>query len=326
MAWTPFLTNLRDVLADIYYEKDMARVVVEEAGIPKPMIGWSEMPLVLWQNILRLADQRDEVHKIVAVALQDNPGNVYLQNAAQGDLNAVSGKDIHTQVDWKVADDSGQLEKIMGKRSTLLDVYFLEKGMQAARSVARIVMAEGSGTGFLVQGGLLITNHHVLPSADVARGAKAEFNYQKTAAGLDAMVESFALAPDAGFATSQEDDWSAVRLLGDAAATWGVLTLKPNTIAQEETINIIQHPGGGPKQIALYHNIVTYADDHIVQYLTDTLPGSSGSPCFNNDWELVALHHSGGFLRQPGAKEKLFRNEGIHIDRVVQGVQNAGLL
>ena len=28
-------------------------------------------------------------------------------------------------------------------------------------------------------------------------------------------------------------------------------------------------------------------------YRTDTEPGSSGSPCFNDPWELVALHHSG---------------------------------
>ena len=30
-----------------------------------------------------------------------------------------------------------------------------------------------------------------------------------------------------------------------------------------------------------------------IRYRTNTLPGSSGSPCFNSNWELVALHHSG---------------------------------
>lgn len=28
-------------------------------------------------------------------------------------------------------------------------------------------------------------------------------------------------------------------------------------------------------------------------YLTDTLPHSSGSPVFNSEWEVVALHHAG---------------------------------
>ena len=34
-------------------------------------------------------------------------------------------------------------------------------------------------------------------------------------------------------------------------------------------------------------------DELFLQYTTDTLPGSSGSPAFNKDWEVVALHHSG---------------------------------
>ena len=82
-----------------------------------------------------------------------------------------------------------------------------------------------------------------------------------------------------------------------------------------------KHPGGGPKQIALTHNMVTYVDDNVVQYLTDTMPGSSGSPVFNAAWEVVALHHSGGWLREPGDKEKLFRNEGIAIGQVLSGAK-----
>lgn len=326
MAWSPFLTNLRDVLADLYYDVPKARLVVEEAGVPKGLIGWNDAPLVNWQNILREADKHGKVAAIIDVALGDYPDNTWLQNAARADLNAVAGADIRTAIDWQQPQDPAQLEKIMGKRSTLLDILFLEKGTRAACSVARIVTPAGNGTGFLVQGGLLITNNHVLPSADVARTAAAEFNYQKTVAGLDAVVDSFPLDPDSGFATSQADDWSAVRVKGDPTVKWGALTLQTAAIAKEETVNIIQHPGGGPKQIALYHNIVTFVDDRIVQYLTDTLPGSSGSPCFNDNWDLVALHHSGGWLREPGVKEPLFRNEGIHINRVLAGVQASGLL
>jgi len=43
---------------------------------------------------------------------------------------------------------------------------------------------------------------------------------------------------------------------------------------QDEVI-IIQHPGGGQKQIALSHNVVAYVDAKRLQYLTDTLEGSS---------------------------------------------------
>jgi hypothetical protein len=40
----------------------------------------------------------------------------------------------------------------------------------------------------------------------------------------------------------------------------------------------------------------------------------------------VALHHSGGWLREPGGKEAYFRNEGIAIGAVIAGLQNAQLL
>jgi len=35
-----------------------------------------------------------------------------------------------------------------------------------------------------------------------------------------------------------------------------------------------------------------YADRGLVQYVNKTSGGSSGSPCFNENWHLVALHHA----------------------------------
>ena len=64
--------------------------------------------------------------------------------------------------------------------------------------------------------------------------------------------------------------------------------MAPVTVAKEQRVVIIQHPGGGQKQIAIAHNLVTYFDDNSVQYLTDTMPGSSGSPVFNEAWEVIA--------------------------------------
>jgi hypothetical protein len=169
----------------------------------------------------------------------------------------------------------------------------------------------------------------VIPSKEVARQSKVQFNYQETAAGLAAPVDDFALKPEDGFATSPMeggDDWTAVRVHGDPNAEWGALELAEVTTKAEDFVNIIQHPNGLAKQIALYHNVVAFADDRRVQYLTDTLPGSSGAPVFDSHWRVVALHHSGGWLTEPGSKRVFFRNEGIRINAVLRGLAAHGLL
>ena len=94
----------------------------------------------------------------------------------------------------------------------------------------------------------------------------------------------------------------------------------------DDFVNIIQHPGGLPKQIAIYHNIVVFADLGRVQYLTDTMPGSSGSPVFNNEWQVVAMHHSGGWIREPSTTNMFFRNEGISSVRLMEGLTKQGLV
>jgi V8-like Glu-specific endopeptidase len=53
-----------------------------------------------------------------------------------------------------------------------------------------------------------------------------------------------------------------------------------------------------------FANAVVLVGEGRVQYLTDTLPGSSGSPVFDADWNVVALHHSGGWLKEPNAASK----------------------
>jgi V8-like Glu-specific endopeptidase len=68
--------------------------------------------------------------------------------------------------------------------------------------------------------------------------------------------------------------------------------------------------------------VVAFVSAGRVQYLTDTLPGSSGSPVFDTKWNIIALHHSGGWLTEPNAASKhtYYRNEGIAIDRIIEGL------
>ena len=202
------------------------------------------------------------------------------------------------------ADSASQLEAIVSNRSTLVPISYLEEGLIRARSVARIVRKDGGlGTGFLIEGNRLVTNNHVLSNEQAAATAVVQFNYQKTLDGLDAAFEEFRFKA-ATLKTSTEDDWSVVELDGDAAARWGALALNHVTPQVMDAVTIIQHAGGGPKQISYIANVVVFVDQSRVQYLTDTLPGSSGSPVFDRNWNVVALHHSGGWMPEPGSRSK----------------------
>lgn len=62
---------------------------------------------------------------------------------------------------------------------------------------------------------------------------------------------------------------------------------------------------------------VAYVGGNVVQYITSTLPGSSGSPVFNDSWEVVALHHAGGDIPEPTTQQRYFRNEGILVQSIL---------
>lgn len=101
-----------------------------------------------------------------------------------------------------------------------------------------------------------------------------------------------------------------------AGARWGSLRLPAGATAYAvgQYVNIVQHPQGRRKEVAVQDNRVTRVHADVLRYETDTEPGSSGSPVFDNRWDLVALHHAGGDRDADG---RWLNNEGIRIDRVV---------
>lgn len=246
------------------------------------------------------------------------------------------------------------LERIL-VGNDLRPVNYLEKGMDVARAVGRIHKRDSQSgkvldyaTGFLISPRLLLTNHHVFGSSDEARLSEVEFNYQKNKDGAWVGSEFFALQPDTFFFTDDQLDFTVVaiaqtaRQSGKSLATFGWLTLDPQIgkVSPGEYLTIIQHPSGEDKQIALRENQLLKIDTHTLWYRTDTAPGSSGSPVFNDVWQVVALHHSGvpekdangNYLTLDGkpyegplndSKIKWIANEGIRVSRLVASLQAA---
>ena len=209
-------------------------------------------------------------------------------------------------------------EKLIGENN-LRPIAFLETGVERSRAVARITIpGSGVATGFMIGPERLLTNHHVFGAASDAQGATIQFNFQTDLAGQPLDADDYTADPDTFFHTSEDLDYSVVHVAGKPGDKWGVIELRDDLhVTAKQDVAIIQHPGGQPKQIAIADNEIEYADDKVAQYLTDTMPGSSGSPVFNNDWECVALHHSGGWLPQPGDASTHFRNEGILVSAIL---------
>ncbi len=217
----------------------------------------------------------------------------------------------------------GPTRRILGTED-FLGVSYLEAGVGAARAVGRVVIREngdiaGFGTGSLVSPALLLTNNHVLPSAEVAAGSSIEFRFQDGVDGKALEPITFELDPDRFFLTDEDLDFALVAV---KATPEELADFSFNQLAEDEGetvvgsfVTIVQHPRGTKKQIALRENrIVDVLDSH-VHYAADTEPGSSGSPVFDDQWRVVCLHHAS--VRAPDRTELGgFVNEGIRVKSI----------
>lgn len=208
-----------------------------------------------------------------------------------------------------------ELKEEIVHRDDTVPFEFLRGGDEAGAAVARIKVPpyEGgqplqpngfphSGTAWLVTPELVVTNHHVVNARTgaggrralagpedlllQARGARARFDYESD----DTETEEAAVRELA--AADAELDYAVLRLAAPSARP--VLRLAGRTLRVASgdvvAVNIIQHPGGAPKRVALRNNLVFEADDRDLRYFTDTRGGSSGAPVLTDDWRVVALH------------------------------------
>ena len=203
------------------------------------------------------------------------------------------------------------LEKVSGT-ADFLPASFLTEGAARSRAVCRIVVptARGRsfGTGFLISPTAIMTNNHVLENEDQARDAIAEFRYEDGTVPVTVV-----LRPDRLFVTDTRLDYSIVACEGQGLADIPPIRLRrnPALITRYERLSIIQHPQARRKEIAIHDNKVLRVKDVVLWYSTDTEPGSSGSPAFNSDWELVGLHHAGW------VENGKTTNEGIRVSAIV---------
>ena len=209
------------------------------------------------------------------------------------------------------------LEQIVGL-NTLTNVSIFDRMARLKKAVCLVRrITGGRGTGFLITDDILLTNQHVLDSKQAAVNAKAKFNYEQDEEGRLVPATEYLLRPDIFFFNFQPLDYALVAVEGSPGVTWGRIPLDQVGEARVDSdAFIIQHPEGLDKKIAMADNEIKFVDTQVIQYLTDTQPGSSGSPVFDEHFNIIALHHKGGLPIDAPTGTPYFVNEGININAI----------
>jgi len=205
------------------------------------------------------------------------------------------------------------------------------------------------GTGWLIDEGILVTNYHVVAGTD--RDGRTEEDVRQQAAGMRARFgfterrsATRQFRVDQVLAADQALDYAIVRLhriaedkqpgLEDSQLSelepvstiefWGRLELEhAETLTSGARLNIAQHPGGGEMMVAFRQNRFgrISADRRSIEYSTETREGSSGSPVFDDNWIVRALH-SYAIMRPDGTGQRVVANGGIPIETIVADLKD----
>lgn len=178
------------------------------------------------------------------------------------------------------------------------------------------------GTGFLVGPDLVMTNCHVVQHLIDARDESpllvARFDYKVSADG-SRLREGEAFTPARPWLAASSPvealDFAVLRLAQSAgvlpaggtpsAPPRGWLTPAWRDLEQDETLFVIQHPQGDALKLA--SGRFTERLPTRLHYRVDTDAGSSGSPCFTAQWDLVGLHRGSAEGRA---------NQGVPFDAI----------
>lgn len=251
-------------------------------------------------NLIEEAEAEGWLHDLLQAARIQNPKNYKLLNFEQSISLATRGYD-KADLEARIR----AMDEFLALDTWLPNLVAIEK------QVCRIEIDGSTGTGFLVAPNVVLTNYHVVEDvfskdynySDVA----LRFDYKKLNAkriDLEGTVyrldKDWVIAYD-DYKTENGLDYALLRLKETPSKRGfiGMPTIDEKFLShnyrEKGPLFIVQHPQGTPLKLALDTESIIRLNDKRTRlfYRTLTEPGSSGSPCFNINWELLALHSNG---------------------------------
>jgi len=163
-------------------------------------------------------------------------------------------------------------------------------------AVVYIDVGTGTGTGFYIKYGdkhCIMTNNHVIADPAEAGRATCYFDFEDGRRGQ----KPIQLKPDGLFITKRDPFDFTIVQVADArqVAQRPPIPFVPRQMKVGDKVIIVQHPGGSRKTLTegKIESYLAKRDKGDMTYSADTLPGSSGSPVFDKDFNLVGIHHHG---------------------------------
>jgi endonuclease G len=250
------------------------------------------------------------------------------------------------------------LERFIGNND-LVHINYLEMGLRASKAVGRIMLTNPdtgkheAATGIFISEELLLTNHHVFPESRFAEQARFEMDFEFDHKGEEKERTVFKLEPSKFYHSNKALDYAIVGVEKrdvkgkQETKEFGYFRLDPKVgkAALGEFVTVIQHPDGQAKQIAIRENKILDKEpsNTFLLYEADTSRGSSGGAVCNDQWQLIALHHSGvarkdakgnyidknnTIIAKPGEPVDITRvdwiaNEGVRVSAIVADLKKS---